>query len=210
MFTPEVLLTFLVAVLVIMVAPGPDMAFVVASGVSTGWRGGVIAAVGITLGVSVHVVLAALGLGALLQAFPALGDLIRFAGAGYLAYLAIITWRAAGPSTVDAESDSEKSMTSIFWRGMIVNLTNPKIILFFGAFLSQFVDPDRGSVALQFLILGLMFQAVGLAVDTAVGVAAGAVRDVFTRKPYLHKVLDRIAATVFAVLAAALLVEVLL
>lgn len=210
MVAPEVLLPFLLAVLLILIAPGPDMAFVVASGISAGRRGGVFAAVGITLGVSVHVLLAALGLGALLRAAPALGEGIRLAGAAYLAYLAVVTWRAAGEATMGGELEGGKGYWRIFWRGVVVNLTNPKIILFFTAFLTQFVEPDRGSVALQFLTLGLILQAAGLTVDAAMGLAAGSVKDIFARRPALHKRLDRIAASVFAVLAAAILVEVLL
>lgn len=210
MVAPEVLLPFLLAVLLILIAPGPDMAFVVASGISAGRRGGVLAAVGITIGVSVRVLLAALGLGALLRAVPALGEGIRLAGAAYLAYLAVVTWRAAGSATVGIELEGGKGYWKIFWRGVIVNLTNPKIILFFAAFLTQFVDPGRGSVALQFLTLGLILQVAGLTVDAAMGLAAGSVRDIFARRPALHGLLDRIAASVFAILAIALLVEVLL
>ena len=210
MVAPEVLLPFLLAVLAILVAPGPDMAFVVASGVSAGRRGGVLAAVGITVGVSVHVLLAALGTGALLRAVPALAEGIGLAGAAYLAYLAVVTWRAAGSATVGAGLEGGEGYRRIFWRGVVVNLTNPKVILFFAAFLTQFVDPARGSVALQFLTLGLILQTAGLAVDAAMGFAAGSVRDVFARRPGLHALLDRVAASVFAVLAAALLVEMFL
>lgn len=210
MVAPETLLPFLLAVLLILIAPGPDMAFVVASGVSAGRRGGVLAAVGITIGVSVHVLLAALGTGALLRAMPALAEGIRLAGAAYLAYLAVVTWRAAGADTMSMELEDGKGYWRIFWQGMIVNLTNPKIILFFAAFLTQFVDPDRGPVALQFLTLGLIVQVAGLTVDAAMGFAAGTVRDIFTRRPGLHRFLDRIAASVFAVLAAVLLVKVFL
>jgi threonine/homoserine/homoserine lactone efflux protein len=207
---PEILLPFLLAALVILVAPGPDMAFVVASGVSAGRRGGVLAAVGITAGVSVHVVLAALGTGALLRAVPELAEAIRLAGAAYLAYLAVTTWRAAGSAAAGGSLEGSKGLSSIFWRGMVVNLTNPKIILFFTALLTQFVDPERGPVALQFLTLGLILQGAGLAVDAAFGIAAGAVRDIFARRPGLHALLDRVAAGVFAVLALALFIGVLL
>jgi threonine/homoserine/homoserine lactone efflux protein len=208
MSTPEGLLPFFLAVLAILIAPGPDMAFVIASGVSAGRRGGVLAALGITVGVSVHVALAALGIGVLLRTVPELAEAIRFAGAISLAYLAAATWRAAGSSVVADRPEGGKASSGIFWRGMIVNLTNPKIILFFSAFLTQFVDPDRGSVALQFLALGLILQSAGLAVDAAFGIAAGAVRDAFARRPGLHALLDRVAAGVFAALALALFVEV--
>jgi threonine/homoserine/homoserine lactone efflux protein len=207
---PEILLPFLLAVVAILVAPGPDMAFVVACGISAGRRGGVLAAVGITVGVSVHVVLAALGTGALLRAVPELLEAIRLVGALYLGYLAVTTWRAAGSAMVGGSLEGRKELASIFWRGMVVNLTNPKIILFFTAFLSQFVDPERGSVALQFLTLGLVFQSAGLAVDAAFGLAAGTARYIFAQRPGLYVLLDRVAAGVFGVLALALFVEVLL
>lgn len=207
---PEILLPFLLAVLAILVVPGPDMAFVVASGVSAGRRGGVLAAVGITVGVSVHVLLAALGIGALLRAVPEIAEAIRLAGAAYLAYLAVTMWRDAGSATIDAGFEGGKRLGWIFWRGMVVNLTNPKIILFFTAFLSQFVDPERGGAALQFLTLGLILQSAGLAVDAAFGIAAGTVRDAFARRPGLNALLNRVAAAIFGVLALALFVEVLL
>lgn len=210
MVSPDVLVTFLVAVFAICVAPGPDMAFVVASGVSAGRRGGVLAAVGITAGVSVYVVLTALGVGALIRTIPALTEVIRLAGAGYLGYLALVTWRTAGSQVADDELRDERPGSSIFWRGMITNLTNPKIVLFFAAFLTQFVDHGRGSVALQLLVLGLILQAVGLIVDVAIGLAAGTVRDVFVRRPGLYALLDRGAAFVFAALAAALVAEAFL
>ena len=210
MISPDVLMPFLVAVLVICVAPGPDMAFVVASGVSAGRRGGVLAAVGITAGVSVYVVLTALGVGALIRTVPAFAEVIRLAGASYLAYLALVTWRAAGSARTDDDLGNGKRGSSIFWRGAITNLTNPKVVLFFAAFLTQFVDPGRGSVALQLLVFGLILQAVGLVVDVAIGLAAGTVRDVFVRKPGLYALLDRIAAFVFAALAAALVAEAVL
>ncbi|MDQ3864593.1 MAG: LysE family translocator [Actinomycetota bacterium] len=210
MISPDVLMPFLVAALAICVAPGPDMAFVVASGVSAGRRGGVLAAVGITVGVSVYVVLTALGVGTLIRTIPAFAEVIALAGAAYLGYLALTTWRAAGSQATGEDLGSERRSSSIFWRGTITNLTNPKVVLFFAAFLTQFVDPGRGSVALQLLALGLMLQAVGLVVDVAIGLAAGTVRDVFVRKPGLYALLDRVAAFVLAALAAALVAEAFL
>lgn len=209
MISPDVLVPFLVAVFAICVAPGPDMAFVVASGVSSGRRGGVLAAVGITAGVSVYVVLTALGVGVLMREIPAFTEVIRFAGAAYLAYLALVTWRASSAKAGD-DLGGEMRGSNIFWRGTITNLTNPKVVLFFAAFLTQFVDPERGSVALQLLALGLILQAVGLVVDVAIGLAAGTVRDVFVRKPGLYTLLDRVAAFVFAALAAALVAEAIM
>ena len=210
MIAPEVLLPFFLAVLAILIAPGPDMAFVVASGVSAGRRGGVLAAIGITAGVSVHVALATLGTGALLRAVPELAEAIRLAGAVYLAYLAVTTWRDAGSAVVGESPEDGKALPGIFWRGMVVNLTNPKIILFFAAFLTQFVDPDRGSVALQFLTLGLILQFAGLVVDATFGLVAGSIRNILVRRPGLHALSDRVVAGVFGVLALTLFIGVLL
>ena len=209
MVAPEVLVPFLFAALAVCISPGPDMAFVVASGVSAGRHGGVLAAAGIAVGVGVYAVLTALGVGALMRAVPALLEAVRFVGAAYLGYLAFVTWRAAGSAGMGGDAGGEKRGSRIFWRGTITNLTNPKIVLFFAAFLTQFVDPARGSAAVQLLSLGLIFLAVGLAVDTTVGLAAGTVRDVFVRRPGLRALLDRVGATVFAVLAFALLAEAL-
>lgn len=101
------------------------------------------------------------------------------------------------------------------FRGRLWDLRRPAwgrfgVILFFTAFLTQFVDADRGSVALQLLTLGLILQSAGLAVDAAFGLAAGTVRDIFVRRPGLYAVLERVAAGVFGVLALALFIEVLL
>jgi threonine/homoserine/homoserine lactone efflux protein len=203
----EMLVPFLLASLTICLAPGPDLAFVTASGISAGRRGGILAALGITLGVSVYVVLTALGVATLLRAVPAFAEAIRIGGAAYLSYLAFVTWRAAGSVPISDEPRSQVRGSTIFWRGTMTNLTNPKVILFFTAFLTQFVDPAQGPVALQLLTLGLILQAIGLIIDGSVGLAAGTVRDVFARRPSLYVLLDRVAASVFAVLACALLVE---
>lgn len=210
MIATGTLAPFLFASLAICLAPGPDLAFVVASGISAGRRGGVLAAVGIALGVGVYVVLTALGVGALLRSEPAFAEAIRIGGAAYLGYLAFVTWRTAGSVPISDDSGDGVRGSTIFWRGTITNLTNPKVVLFFTAFLTQFVDPARGQVALQLLTLGLILQAIGLVVDGSVGLAAGTVREVFVRRPYLYVLLDRVAATVFAVLACALLAETFL
>ncbi|MFL6137997.1 MAG: LysE family translocator [Frankiaceae bacterium] len=202
---------FLVAVTVICIAPGPDMAFVMASGLTHGRQGGVLAAVGVSLGVSVWVMSTALGLGALLSAVPAIATALRVAGALYLAHLAWQTWRAAGTHgelvTVGAGSQSRWSRWTTFWRGTLTNLANPKMALFFMAFLPQFVRQGHGSVVVQFLLLGLILQAVGLLVDAVVGLVAGGVRDLIADRPAVRRSLDRAAAAVLGALGLALVYE---
>lgn len=198
-----VLPAFLGAVVVLMVVPGPDMAFMVATGLRDGRRAAAQAAFGITAGVSVYVVLTAFGLGALLAAMPQVGDMIRLCGAAYLAYLAWATWRSAG-APVAVESAPQPRA---FRRGFLVNVSNPKILLFFTAFLPQFLGDAAGNPALQLLVLGLLLQAIGLVVDLVTGQLAGAVRERVLGRPRVRSLFERLAATVYGALAAALVAD---
>jgi threonine/homoserine/homoserine lactone efflux protein len=206
MVDPAVLPGFLAAVAVILIAPGPDMAFMVASGLEGGASAAVRAAVGITAGVTVYVILSAVGIGTLLGASPAALTGVRLGGAAYLCHLGVGAWRRAALQTIDVDGEPG---TSFFRRGFVVNITNPKIAVFFAAFLPQFVAADRGNVVLQLVVLGLILQSLGLAVDLAVGVMAGTVRDVVLARPRLHTGLARAAATTYLLVAAALVVEAL-
>ncbi len=204
MLTASVLGPFLAAVLVICVAPGPDMAFVMASGLSRGPRGALLAATGVSVGVTVWVLATAFGLGALVTKLPEISTALRVAGACYLAYLAWDTWRSAGQHELDGARDEGHRM---FWRGTVTNLANPKMALFFTAFLPQFVDADHGSIIVQFVVLGLIMQAIGWIVDAIIGVAAGGARDLLGRRPGIRTTLDRAASGVFAALAVAVVIE---
>lgn len=198
-----VLPAFLGAVVVLLIVPGPDMAFMVATGLRDGRRAAARAAFGITAGVSVYVGLTALGLGALLAAMPQVGDVIQLGGAAYLGYLAWTTWGCAGaPIPVDAPPQPRA-----FRRGFLVNLSNPKILLFFTAFLPQFLGDAAANPALQLLLLGVLLQVIGLAVDLVTGQLAGAVRDRVLGRPRVRAVFERLAATVYGALAAALVVD---
>ncbi|MCP2254216.1 Threonine/homoserine/homoserine lactone efflux protein [Prauserella aidingensis] len=198
-----VLPAFLGAVVLLMVMPGPVMAFMVATGLRDGRRAAARAAFGVNVGVSVYVVLTALGLGALLAAMPQVGDVIRLCGAGYLGYLAWTTWRSAGdPVAVDTPPQPRA-----FRRGFLVNLSNPKILLFFTAFLPQFLGDAAANPALQLLVLGLLLQLVGLVVDLVTGQLAGAVRDRVLARPRVRTLFERLSATVYGVLGAALVAD---
>src|SRR3954468_4545068 len=207
MLSASVLGPFIAAVLVICVAPGPDMAFVMASGLSRGKRGALLAATGVSAGVTVWVLVTALGLGALVTELPEISTALRVAGAAYLLYLAWDTWRTAGSHRDDG---SQAAGHRMFWRGTITNLANPKMALFFTAFLPQFVHADNGSIILQFVVLGLIMQAIGWIVDAIIGVAAGGARDLLGRRPGIRTVLDRAASGVFAALAITVVVELLI
>jgi threonine/homoserine/homoserine lactone efflux protein len=161
------LLLFMTATLALNLAPGPDMLYVSTRSLTQGRRAGVISALGIAAGSVVHTVAIASGLAALLRALPLAYEIVRFAGAAYLIWLGIQALRnksglAAGKPPAPA------SDWAIFRQGAITNVLNPKVALFFLAFLPQFVHPERGSVALQLVVLGCLFNCSGTLVNVAV------------------------------------------
>lgn len=161
------LLLFLTAALALNLAPGPDMLYVSTRSLSQGRRAGVISALGIAAGSVVHTILIASGLAALLHAVPVAYDIVRYAGAAYLIWLGIQALRAKTDATSTlrvARADD----WAIFRQGMITNLLNPKVALFFLAFLPQFTDPARGAVPLQIVLLGCLFNLSGTIVNVAV------------------------------------------
>ncbi|MEX0302829.1 MAG: LysE family translocator [Leisingera sp.] len=196
------LLAFIPAALALNLTPGADMMFCLGQGLRSGRRAAVAASAGISAGGMVHVTLAGLGLGAVVSAMPALFDVIRWAGVAYLLYLA---WSAlrAGPIAGDR---SERRGASAFRSGFLVNLTNPKVILFVLAFVPQFVKPEAGPVLLQFLIFGLILAAGGFFINGLAGIFAGQAGQRLTGSPVFSRWLGRISAGIFAGLAVRLAV----
>jgi threonine/homoserine/homoserine lactone efflux protein len=168
---PHALLVFLAAALALNVTPGPDMLYVVARSTGEGRRAGIASALGIGAGTLVHIAALALGLSALLATMPLAYDAIRWAGAAYLVWLgvgAIRGARRAGPAVVVERAP----LGRVFRQGVVTNVLNPKVALFFLAFLPQFVDPARGSPVRQIVTLGLLFDLSGTLVNHAVAVGA--------------------------------------
>jgi len=199
----SVLPAFLLAVAVILVTPGPDMAFMIATGINQGRGAAVRGAFGVTTAMTVWVLLAATGLGVALTQLPSALDAIRIAGAAYLLVLAATTWRHAGAEIADVHT-----VPNVFRRGFLVNITNPKIALFFVAFLPQFLGTTTDRPFAQILMLGLLLQLTGLAADLAIGSAAGLFRDAVLSRPRVRMALDGAAGTVYGALAVLLLVGV--
>lgn len=191
------LLTFVPAGLALNLTPGADMMFCLGQGLRSGPRAAVAASGGIALGAFIHAALAGLGLGALVATVPVAFEVIRWVGVAYLIWLAVQTLRQSG----QAGDVPAKSPRRAFRAGLVVNLTNPKVILFVLAFVPQFVVPEAGSVLGQFLIFGAVLSLGGFIINGAVGVfASGAGR----RLAQGSRVLDWITASVFAALAVRL------
>ncbi|MFT6675476.1 MAG: threonine/homoserine/homoserine lactone efflux protein [Sulfitobacter sp.] len=164
------LVAFVPASLALNLTPGADMMFCLGQGLRSGPRAAVAGSAGISAGLMVHVLLAGLGLGAVIAALPWAFDVIRWVGVGYLLFLAVQSLRSGG---VGRKSGPALRPARAFATGFLVNLTNPKVIFFVLAFLPQFVVPEAGSVLLQFLMLGSTIGILGFFVNGGVGVFAG-------------------------------------
>ncbi|MFL6161840.1 MAG: LysE family translocator [Jatrophihabitantaceae bacterium] len=196
---------FLVAAVVIFVTPGPDMMYVLANAVSMGTRGGIVAAAGMAIGMVAQTTAAALGVAALLRGDPVAYDIIRYAGGFYLGYLGIRTWLAHHGQHQPGQAERVPAR-KVLWRATATNLLNPKIILFYIAFLPQFVRPSLGHPTVQFLVLGVVFVILGLIADVTIAVLGGRLSAVLLNRRSTQAVINRIAATVFLGLAVRLVV----
>ena len=165
------LLLFLAATLTLNVTPGPDMLYVIARSVAQGRQAGIVSAFGIAGGTIVHTALVALGLSGLLLAVPIAFEIVKLAGAAYLMWLGARLLLRTG-DTATAPAVIRAPMGAIFRQGVVTNVLNPKVALFFLAFLPQFVDPRRGPVAVQIAALGLLFNVSGTLVNIAVALLA--------------------------------------
>jgi len=195
---PQTFLLFLGAVMILLVTPGPNMAFVLTSGAAYGWRGGVAAAVGIGVVDLVFTLVCAFGLAGLLSAYPGMFDAIRWAGAAYLIYLAVNCIRTAGRERASGTIAAEPTRWAIFLRGLASNIANPKAILFFLVFIPQFIDPGHGSVLMQFVLLGCALAVIGTVFHGAIGAIGAAFAG--KRKRGLHY----LQAAVFLLIAGRL------
>jgi threonine/homoserine/homoserine lactone efflux protein len=153
---------FVISGVLLNITPGPDTAYIVGRSVQMGWRGGAAAALGISSGCLVHVFGAAIGLSALLMASSAAFTLIKWAGAAYLCFIGVTMMLSRQrPPAGDVIGNTAVSLRQVFWQGAATNVLNPKVALFFLAFLPQFVDADAPHKAVAFLSLGTIFITSG-------------------------------------------------
>lgn len=197
---PAVLLAFATAGLALNLTPGADMMFTLGQGLRAGRRAAMAANAGIAVGGLVQTLVAALGLGALVAAHPLAFDAIRWAGVAYLLVLAVQALRA-GP--VSGREVAVQGAGRVFVQAMLVNLLNPKVVLFILALLPQFIDPARPVLA-QFMVLGLVFATGGFVVNGLVGFFAGSIGQRLARSARLARWLGRASAVIFAGLAVRL------
>jgi threonine/homoserine/homoserine lactone efflux protein len=166
------LLIFLGASLVLLVTPGPAVFYIVARSIDQGRLAGVVSTLGVAAGSCVHSAAAALGISALLASSALAFSMVKLIGAAYLIYLGVRKFLLPDPAETDVVT-VRKRLREIFVQGVIVNVFNPKTALFFLAFLPQFVDVAKGHVALQMILLGVVFASLGILSDGTYAIAAG-------------------------------------
>jgi threonine/homoserine/homoserine lactone efflux protein len=194
---------FLLTTLVIVATPGTGVLYTLAAGLSRGARASVVAAVGCTLGIVPHMVAAITGLAALLHTSALAFQVLKYAGVAYLLFMAWSTLRERGALAVEEDS-APRSDARVIWSGVLVNILNPKLTIFFFAFLPQFVSPGQPGTLSAMLLLSGVFMAVTFVVFAAYGVFAAAVRDHVISRPRVMTWMRRTFAGAFVALGARL------
>ncbi len=191
------LICFLGASVLLTLAPGPDNTFVVAQGLSRGRRAAIITALGMCSGVSVHTIAAALGISALLYSSAYAFTIIKYAGAAYLLFLA---YKSIKEHSVFLQQQDRNAISShlLFRRGFIMNVLNPKVALFFLAFLPQFITPGGFSIPAQMMLLGLIFMIQAVLIFSAIGYLSGSLGNVILTRPGISKYFAWMSAGIFA------------
>ena len=162
---------YIAAVVVLMLTPGPDMIYIVSNGIAYGKRGGLYSALGVGIGGLILTLVSAFGVSALVELFPGSLLFIQYAGACYLLYLAVQIWRSPPDDARALESASAQK--ALLLRGILVNVLNPKALVFFMAFIPQFVDRELDNTAYQIIFLGVLLTAIGTVINSVFGLFGG-------------------------------------
>ena len=200
--TTATILYFLGASVALTIAPGPDNIFVLTLGVTRGRKPAIVTALGMCSGISVHTTAAAFGISALFYSSSAAFTAVKLAGAAYLLWLA---WQAVRNPSAAVRVDAPQLRTaSLFRRGLIMNVLNPKVALFFLAFLPQFITPEAGQVPFQMLLLGLLFMTQAVIIFCLIAYCAGSIGSWLLARPMLVRWFDWLTAGVFGALGVRL------
>lgn len=195
---------FLATAVLLIVTPGQDTFFILGRSLAGGRKSGVYAALGISAGTVIHTIFAALGLSALLATSPHAFTAVKLVGAAYLVYIgvrALISKDSGLPGEAAIES---RDHWSAFRQGILTNVLNPKVALFFLALLPQFITAGSAQKVMAFLALGLSFVTLGVIWCVMLAVAAASLRSVFLRRPSMTQWMNRIAGTLFIALGVRL------
>ena len=206
MVDPSILVPFVIASAILVLIPGPAVLYIVSTGIGRGRRMALASMLGIETGALFHVGAAAVGLSAIVASSVVAYSLIKYAGAAYLIYLGVKTLRSRdelNPLTILGATSARAAFT----RGVVVNMLNPKLALFFLAFLPQFVTPDRGPISIQLVVLGLLFIGVAIVIDSVYALTSGMIGSLLNRSERFRRLPNRVAGITYLALGASALLS---
>lgn len=198
---PSTLIVYSLAVLALLIVPGPAVVYIVTRSIDQGRRAGFVSIAGIHVGTLVHILAAGVGLSALVARSAVAFTMMKLVGAIYLVLLGAI--RLMRRENEQPPALTQRSLRGIFWQGVIINILNPKTALFFLAFLPQFIDPSRGSTAFQAALLGLIFIMLGLLSDGVYAFVAGEAASWLRRSRTAVRLRRWVAGTIYVGLGIA-------
>lgn len=200
------LILFVVTSLFLISTPGPDMVLVMSRSIAIGQRAGVATAAGVSVGLLGHTVLASLGLGAILQTSAMLFTILKLVGAVYLVYLGVKSFRSP-PSAMHLSEAKSLPVRTLFLQGAISNISNPKIAIFYFAFLPQFVSAESANSTAMLLLLGVVFDLLTFLIKSPIAVCAGRLSGWLRNRPHVETWLNRISGSVLMGLGVRLALE---
>ena len=204
---PDAVLPFLLASALLSLVPGPDNIFVLMQSALYGRRAGLVITLGLCSGLVVHTLAVALGVASLFIVSAVAFSVLKFVGAGYLLYLAWLSFRATAVTLDATVVSAAPSLMALYRRGIIMNLSNPKVAIFFLAFLPQFTSPSDTALSWQLTGLGLLFILIAWVIFSLIATLSGVIAPLLRRSPTAQSVLHRMAALVFVLLALRLAVS---
>lgn len=204
---PTTILAFAAVSLGMVLTPGPNMIYLISRSVAQGPKAGLISLAGVAFGFLFYMLSAALGITALVFAIPFAYDALRLAGAAYLFYLAWQALKPGGRSGFEVRDLPQDGPRKLFLMGLVTNLLNPKIAMLYLALLPQFIDPTRGSVFFQSIVLGLTQIAISVSVNTLIALGAASIAHFLARRPAFALVQRWLMGTVLAGLAVRIVAE---
>lgn len=198
---------FLTASILLTLAPGPDNLYLLTKSLSSGAKSGVILSAGLVSGIIFHTFLVMVGVAAIIQNSSFAMNLLKIFGATYLLFLAFKSFKAGrhGEKISIKKTDSQSAMFEIYRRGVLMNVLNPKVLLFFLAFLPQFVNLSSDSASLQIALLGLTFAVQAFIIFSTIAICAGRVRNLLLKKKNLGQIFSYVEATVLSFIAITLI-----
>nr|WP_249325252.1 LysE family translocator [Halomonas boliviensis] len=197
-------MSFFTAAVLLNLSPGPDIAYILGQTIRSGRRHGVAAMLGIWTGAALHVVMAAVGLSAVLATSALAFSIVKWVGAAYLIWLGINMLLSKGDQFVSADNPGKKNLSAVYWQGVLVSALNPKVAIFFLAFLPQFIVEGAGHAEAQLLLHGSLIIAVAAVIEPPLVIAGAKLGALLKRKPRVGVWMDRGLGALFVALGARL------